>query len=72
MNGKVKKIGIPIHGKTHERNITLSIKLMRLEPKDSLKRIFLFKYQATNLQKGAQAPFSFIRQSFLLLNFINS
>ena len=56
MNGKVKKNGIPKHGKTHERNITLSIKLMRLEPKDSLKRIFLLNIKQQIFRRGLRPP----------------
>lgn len=53
------KIVISKHGNTHAKNIAPSINRMRLELKETLKRIFLFKNQVKNLQKGAQAPFSF-------------
>ena len=39
---------------------TLSIKKMRFEPKKPRKRIFLLTYTKKILQKGAQAPFSFL------------
>lgn len=68
MIGKTK-IGISKHGKTRAKDIAPSIKWMRLEPQDSLKRIFLFKYQTKNLQKGAQALFSFNVNSFFIYSY---
>ena len=60
MFGNVKKPVTSKHGKIHAEEFTLLIQLMRLEPKEPLKRIFLSNCQVKNLQKGAQAPFSFL------------